>query len=180
MKKRLISIITLLILVTGCTTSSNTPTERVENFMSKYQGLDSEVLAQLDRVVASDNTMNDDAKKEYTALMKKQYQNLSYKIKDENITDEAGTVTVEVEVYDYKSALNKAETYYENNKDKFTDDDGKISNSKYMDYKITEMKKVNDRKKYEIVFTLNKEDNQWILEDITDSDRQKLHGMYQD
>ncbi len=180
MKKILVAIFLVLAVATGCTTSSNTPTERVEEFMSKYQSLDSEVLSQLDKVVASDTTMSDDQQKEYTSLMKKQYQNLSYKIKDEKIDGDTARVTVEVEVYDYISSLNKAETYYNNNKDKFTDDNGNIQEEKYMDYKLTEMKKVNDRKKYEIIFTLTKEDNKWTMDDITDSDRQKLHGLYQD
>lgn len=180
MKKIFLTIIMFLIVVTGCTTTMNTPTKRVEEFMSKYQGLDSEVLNQLDHVVSNDSTMNDDQKKEYTSLMKKQYQNLSYKIKDEKIEDDLATVTVEVEVYDYRSALNNAETYYASNKDKFKDKDNQIDNSKYMDYKITEMKKITDRKKYELVFTLSHEDDEWTMDDISDSDRKKLHGIYQD
>lgn len=175
MKKIFLTIILFLVTITGCTTTTNTPTKRVEDFMSKYQALDSDVLSQLDRVVSNEATMGDDQKKEYTSLMKKQYQNLSYKIKDEKIEEETATVTVEVEVYDYRSALNNAETYYASNKDKFTDD-----KDKYMDYKITEMKKVTDRKKYELIFTLFRENDEWSMDDITDSDRQKLHGVYQD
>lgn len=175
MKKIFLTIILFLVTITGCTTTTNTPTKRVEDFMSKYQALDSDVLSQLDRVVSNEATMGDDQKKEYTSLMKKQYQNLSYKIKDEKIEEETATVTVEVEVYDYRSALNNAETYYASNKDKFTDD-----KDKYMDYKITEMKKVTDRKKYELIFTLFRENDEWAMDDITDSDRQKLHGVYQD
>lgn len=180
MKKRFLAVIILLVVVAGCTTTMNTPTKRVEEFMSKYQGLDSDVLSQLDHVVSNDSTMSDDQKKEYTSLMKKQYQSLSYKIKDEKIEEETATVTVEVEVYDYRSALNNAETYYASNKDKFKDKDGQIDNSKYMDYKITEMKKVSDRKKYELVFTLFHEDDEWNMDDLSDNDRQKLHGVYQD
>lgn len=175
MKKLFLTIILFLVMITGCTTTTNTPTKRVEDFMSKYQALDSDVLSQLDRVVSNEATMSDDQKKEYTSLMKKQYQNLSYKIKDEKIEEDTATVTVEVEVYDYRSALNNAETYYASNKDKFTDD-----KDKYMDYKITEMKKVTDRKKYELIFTLFRENDEWAMDDITDSDRQKLHGVYQD
>lgn len=180
MKKILLTVIVVLFFITGCMETTSTPTRRVEDFMMKYQGLDSEVLNQLDRVVSNDSTMNDDQKKDYTTLMKKQYQNLSYKIKDEKIENDTAIVTVEVEVYDYRSALNNAETYYASNKDEFKDENNNIDNSKYMDYKITEMKKVTDKKKYEIVFTLFRENDDWKMEDITDSDRQKLHGVYQD
>jgi len=180
MKKLFLAIVMFLIVVTGCNTTTSTPTRRVEDFMMKYQGLDSEVLNQLDRVVANDSTMNDEQKKDYTTLMKKQYQNLSYKIKDEKIENDTAVVTVDIDVYDYRSALNNAETYYASNKDKFKDDKGDIDNGKYTDYKIKEMQKVTDKKKYELVFTLFKENDEWLLEDITDSDRQKLHGVYQD
>lgn len=46
-----------------------------------------------------------------------------------------------------------------------------------MDYKITEMQKVSDRKQYEIVFTLRKEDDGWVMDNISDTDREKLHGL---
>lgn len=182
MKKVWIVIVSLLaiITITGCGMTDNTPTKRVEEFMNKYQSLDSDVLSQLDKVISNDESMDDDERKDYTSLMKKQYQNLSYKIKDEKIENDTATVTVEVEVYDYRSALNNAETYYASNKDQFTDSDGNIDDKKYMDYKIKEMEKVTDRKKHELILTLTKEDDKWVMDDITDSDRQKLHGLYQD
>lgn len=182
MKKIWIAILSLFTVfaIAGCGMTDNTPTKRVEEFMNKYQSLDSDVLSQLDKVVSNDQTMEDDQRKDYTSLMKKQYQNMSYKIKDEKIENDTATVTTEVEVYDYRSALNNAETYYASNQDEFQDDDGNIDHKKYMDYRIKEMQKVTDRKKYELVFTLTKEDDQWTMDDITDSDRQKLHGLYQD
>lgn len=182
MKKIILCIVTLLVILTGCTNSmSDTPTKKVENFMNKYQSLDSEILTQLDNIVANDNSMNEDQRKDYIALMKKQYQNLSYKIKDEVVEDDTANVTTEIEVYDYRSALDKSEEYYNDNKDEFTDSSDNIDDSKYMDYKIKEMQKVADRKKYEIVFTLTKDkDGKWVLDNITDNDREKIHGLYEE
>lgn len=57
----------------------------MEEFMGKYQSMDSDVLAQLDNVVSSDSSMSDEQKKNYKALMEKQYQNMSYKIKNEEV-----------------------------------------------------------------------------------------------
>lgn len=178
--KKIILCLSIIILLVGCTTTENSPTKKVEDFMSKYQNLDSEVMSQLDKVVSNDNTMKDDQKKDYAALMKKQYQNLSYKIKDENIEDDNANVTVEIEVYDYKSSLSKSEQYYNNNKEEFMDKDNDLDESKYMDYKIEELQKVSDRKKYDIIFTLTKEDNEWVMDNINDSDREKLHGLYKE
>ena len=83
MKKLLITFSLILILVTGCGTKMGTPTAKVEEFLGKYQSMDSEVLTQLDSVIATDSAMSDNQKKEYKSLMEKQYQNLSYKIKSE-------------------------------------------------------------------------------------------------
>ena len=98
---------------------------------------------QLYAIILSNNKdLTDDQKKDYKNLIERQYQNISYKIKDENTSGENATVTVEVETFDYRSALNKSEEYYENNKKKFQKDDGKIDQEKYWDYKISEMKKI--------------------------------------
>ena len=40
------------------------------------------------------------------------------------------------------------------------------------------MTKVEDKKENEIVFTLHKDKNKWVLDDVSDSDREKLHGVY--
>lgn len=171
MKKFILCILVLLFLLSGCTTTEYTPTKKVEEFMAKYQNLDSEVLSQLDKIVASDKSLTDNQKKDYMALMKRQYQNLSYKITDEKIEDDSANVIVEIEVYDYISSVNKSEDYYNNHKEEFEEKE------KYMDYKITEMQKVSDRKQYEIVFTLRKEDDRWVMDNISDTDREKLHGL---
>ena len=178
MKKFYLVLFTIVLFLSGCSTNTNTPTSKIEELMSKYQRMDSEVLSQLDSIVSNNKDLTDDQKKDYKNLIERQYQNISYKIKDENTSGENATVTVEVETFDYRSALNKSEEYYENNKKKFQKDDGKIDQEKYWDYKISEMKKTEDKIKNEIIFTLHKENDKWILDDISDSDRQKLHGLY--
>ena len=46
--------------------------------------------------------------------------------------------------------------------------------------RIEELKDVTDKTKYEIKFYLTKDkNNEWVLDDITDIDRQKLHGLYE-
>lgn len=181
MKKKIlivIFVVTLIEFVTACGNITDSPTSKVENFMSKYQRLDSEVLAQLDSVVSSNTELTDDQKDDYRNLMERQYQDLSYKIKDENTLADSSTVTVEIETYDYRTAINKSEDYYNNNKEEFESESGDLDDKKYWDYKITQMKTTEDRVKTEIVFTLHKEDGKWILEDLSDSDREKIHGLY--
>lgn len=199
MKKIFIfSSIMLLLLFTGCTTN-NGPSKKVEEFMGKYQSMDNDVLAQLDNVVSSDSSMSDEQKKNYKALMEKQYQNMSYKIKNEEVNGDNATVDVEIEVYDYASSVAKSKKYYEEHKEEFADDAKKNSSdekdndndsnlikdaietsSKYIDYKIKELQNVSDKVKYTITFNLHKEDNEWVLDDISDVDRKKLHGLYEE
>lgn len=178
MKKKVLIFIICIIALTGCKNVSNTPTAKVENFMEKYQSMDSSVLNQLDFVVSNRNDLTDEQKSDYKTLMEKQYQNLSYEIKNKNINDNNANVTVEVETYDYRNALNKSEAYFDSNEKKFKTGDGKLDLKKYWDYKIEEMTKVNDRIKNEIVFTLHKENKKWVLDEISDTDREKIHGLY--
>lgn len=202
MKKRIIIFLALLVLfVTGCGNDNmNTPTAKVEDFLGKYQAMDSDVLTQLDKVISNDETMDDDQKKDYKTLMEKQYQNLSYKIKDEEIDGDEASVLVEIEVFDYANSINESREYYKEHRDEFddekigndgadTDNDGKDEEgevvggavdtlSSFITYKIKQLMDVTDKAKYEITFQLNKEDGKWVMEDITDVDRQKIHGLF--
>lgn len=177
--KKIFVGIMVLFLAVGCGNMMNTPTKKVEEFLSKYQTQDEKVLAQLDEVIDSSGTMTKDQKDKYRDLMKKQYQNLSYKIKDETIDGNNATVQVEIEVYDYASSISESETYLTTNKDEFIKEDTKeVDDEKFMDYKLKQLSLVKDKVKYTINFTLTKTDDKWILDDITEIDRQKLHGLY--
>ena len=76
MKKKII-LLGMLLLITGCNDMMNTPTKRVEEYLGKYQILDSTVLTELDSVV-DNSTYSEAYREEYKELMIKQYQNLSY------------------------------------------------------------------------------------------------------
>lgn len=217
MKKILVSLSLFLLLVAGCSNTMNTPTKTVEEFLGRYQSMDSEILAQLDQVVSEDSNMSDEQKGEYRSLMEKQYQNLSYKIKNEEIDGNKATVDVEIEVYDYATSISNSKKYYNEHPDEFMASDenteatiapedaidnedvtrngteekedeslaDEISESleettKYIDYKIKELKNVTNKVKYDITFHLTKENDKWRLDDISDIDRQKIHGLYEE
>ena len=113
--KKILLLLVSLILVTGCNDMMNTPTRRVEEYLGKYQILDSTVLTELDNVV-DNSDYSDEYKEEYKELMIKQYQNLSYKIKNEQTNGDTASVIVELEVFDYNNALEEAEDYAKENK----------------------------------------------------------------
>lgn len=189
----------LLLLVAGCGNNMSTPTNKVEEFLGKYQSMDEDVLVQLDQVIAKDDTMNDDQKDKYKALMEKQYQNLSYKIENEDLEGDSATVDVEIEVLDYATTVSKAQEYYNDHKDeieekykeKKEDNDNVVEDAvddtlqaaeesaAYINYKLEELETANDTVTYTITFYLTKEDGFWVLQDISDLDRKKLHGLYE-
>ena len=203
MKKKIIVILSLLVmLVTGCGNNMSAPSEKVEEFLGRYQSMDSNILTQLDNVISNDETMDDTQKKDYKTLMEKQYQNLSYKIKDEKIDGDEAEVLVEIEVFDYANSINESRKYYTEHRDEFddnevgndgadTDNDGMSEEgevvggavdtvSSFITYKIKQLMDVTDKAKYEITFHLNKEDGEWKVEDLSDVDRQKIHGLFED
>lgn len=194
-----LGLLLAFVFIVGCTNTANTPTERVEEFLGKYQSMDSDVLTQLDQVISDDTTMSDEQKDEYRALMEKQYQNLSYKIEEENIEGDSATVDVEIEVLDYATKINEAKEYYEEHKDEIekenqeeqSDNNNVVEDAvegveeathesaAFIDYKLKELESVTDTTTYTITFYLTKEDGEWKLQDISDQDREKIHGLYE-
>lgn len=177
MKKVLLFIISVFLL-TGCDKLMNTPTKRVENLLSKYQTQDNEVLTQLDDTLREETLLNNDQKDRYRNLMIKQYKNLSYTVKNETIDGKSAVVEVEIEVYDYNKAITTSEDYLLNNASEFQDDLGQVNNTQYNDYKITQMEGVKDKVTYTINFTLSKVDDKWVIDDLTETERMKIHGLY--
>ncbi len=210
MKKVLVAIILGLFLFVGCDNTKNTPTSKVEQYLGKYQKLDNDVLKDLDGVLEKDENMSDDQKKEYRSLLEKQYQNLSYKIKNEEVKGNSATVDVEIEVLDYQTSITKSKEYYAEHQDEFqkansneekdnkegpnNEDNDTIgekaeevkddiadkidSIASFIDYKIKELKNVDSTIKYDLTFNLTKEEGVWVIDELSDSDRQKLHGLY--
>lgn len=180
MKKILkyLSISILLIALSGCS-MSNTPTKRVEDFLNSYTHHNSSVLNQLKEMVDMDSLMNDEQKNVYSDIMKKQYKDLTYEIKDEVIDENTATVTVEIEVYDYYKVNKETEQYYNNNPNEFkTDENGMTKEQKYVEYRLGKLQSATDRVRYTIDFVLTKAGNKWILNEIDDTTRQKIHGLY--
>lgn len=179
MKKYFLIVVSLLLFLCGCDSMMNTPTKRVEEFLNKYQRQDDEVISQLDNVIKNDDyDFTQEQVVSYNEIMKKQYKDLTYTIKEEMIDGNNATVTVEIEVYDYNKSIQNSEEYYKLNPDEFKNESGELDNTKYMTYRINELKKVTDRIKYTLNLTLIRNEKKWILNDITESDRQKIHGLY--
>ena len=178
MKKLSIFLFAFIIILTGCSkNTTNTPKGEVQKLFSDYNSLSSDVLIQLDSVMASED-LTDEQINTYKNILKRQYEDLKYKITDEVFSDDKAIVTAEIEVYDLRKVIDESEKYLETHESEFYDENETIDTSKFWDYKLKGMKEVTDRVKYTIDFTLTKIDNEWQLDNLLETDRQKIHGLY--
>ena len=65
-----------------------------------------------------------------------------------------------------------------NNPEKFNDDEGNFSDEKYMDYKIEKMNEVTDTTTHTIDLSLTKNAGMWKVDQLSNDDISKLHGLY--
>lgn len=177
--KKILVVLCAILLFTGCSCSmnDNKPEEAVETFYERYRAKDDNIITQLKETIQNED-LTDENKKAYQDLMEKQYDQFAYVIKDVNVKDDTATVTTEVTVLNYRSAVLKAEEELKKNPEKFNDDDGNFSDEKYMDYKIDKMQEVNDTTTHTIDLSLTKEAGMWKVEQLSSDDISKLHGLY--
>jgi hypothetical protein len=177
--KRLSVILVSLILLAGCTLTATgtSPKRAAEDLLGKYQSLDEVVVKQLDAVINHED-LTATQKSDYVQLMKKQYQDLAYTIKDETIDGDTAVVKVEIEVYDLAKASSDAEAYVSSHPNELVGEDGKASDSLYEDYKVSQLKAATSRIKYTLDLGATKINNTWKLNDLSDVERQKIHGLY--
>ena len=102
-----------------------------------------------------------------------------YKIKEETINGDRATVETEIEVTDYTKALKEAEKYRLTNESEFLNDNKVFDESKFNDYKLELLKSNKDKVKYTIYFSLTKIDNEWVLDDLTETEEEKILGIYE-
>jgi len=179
--KKVLSILGIALVLTGCSIGNmdNTPTKKVETYLNNYQTLDSNVLTELDTLVAQEETFDEDQRTAYRDIMKKHYQDLTYTIKEETVNGDKATVEAEIEVNDYTKVLKEAETYRSTNESEFLDDEGIFDESMFNDYKFGLLKDNKERVKYTIYFSLTKSDNEWVLDELTETEQEKILGIYE-
>jgi len=181
MKKIFLALV-LAFTLTGCDLQNmdNTPTKKVEAFFDKYQTLDSNVLNDLDLTIADDTTIDETTRSGYREFMKNHYQDLEYEIKDETIDGDNATVVAEVTVRDYSKVLNDADVYRETNATEFNDETGSYSPALFSEYRLNKMKDVAETVTYTLNLTLTKQDDEWVMDELSEIDEQKMNGLYDD
>ncbi len=176
--KKILTVLSIIILV-GCTTLdiSNTPNKKVEEFLNKYQILDEEILNELDNVIDSKTKLNNENKEEYRKLIKKQYKDMQYTIKETTIDGDVAKVKAEIIVKDLTKIINDAEVYKRENMKEFYENEIYNDNI-YKKYLLDKLKDAKDRVTYTLEFTLHKKNKKWTLDPITEEIEDKILGIY--
>lgn len=173
--KKILSLILLLLIITGC--GGQNARTAVESYLKKYRNLDSEVLVDLEKTIDKEN-LTENQKEKYRDILKKQYKDLTFEVIEEEYDDEVSYVTVKISVYDLYGAQNDASLYLQNNTNEFNGENGVYDPQKYIDYKLDRMKDTTDKVNYTIVFTVTKENDKYVVEQPTENDLMKIHGVY--
>ena len=179
--KKILLVISICLVLCGCSVMdmNNTPTKQTEKFFNKYQILDKNVLKSIDDVVAKEKTLTADQQDKYRDILKKHYEHLDYEIKDETINGNNATVKVEIEVNDYSQVLRKVEEHKTQYPEEFYDVNNNYSENIYQEYKLNALKDSNERVKYTLYMTLTKVNGKWTLDTISDTDEEKILGIYE-
>ena len=116
--------------------------------------------------ISNSTDLDNDTEEEYRKIIERQYKNLSYEIKDEETDGDNATVTVEIEVINYKKVLEK---YPRND----------YSKEKYNDKVIKDLQDIKERTVYTIEFSLTKDKKgEWSVDPLTNDIENKLLGIY--
>ena len=177
--KKIIAIISLSLLV-GCQMLdiNNTPTKKVEEYLNKFQINSEEVLKDLDKVLIRLKT-NEQNKEEYRELIKKQYKDMQYSIKEEYIDGNKATVTAEIIVKDFTKIINEAENYKKENITEFYEQDN-YNDNLYKKYLLDKLKEAKDKITYTLQFNLHKKNTTWELDQINNEIEDKILGIYKE
>lgn len=167
--KKILSLFIFLLLLVGCSLS-NSPTSKVEDLLTKYQMLDKDIKSGIEEVV-NEETLTSNQKERYRKIIEKQYKNLTYQVKEEKIDGDTSTITTEIEVIDYKKAINEAISKYQGKTD--------YTIEEYNNTKLEALEKAKEKVKYTIEFEVKKDNNDnWKLSSLSNETIKKIQGMY--
>ena len=162
--KKIFLILIIIITLTGCT-QGNTPTAKVEDLLTKYQKQDNDIEDDYTTLIG-DISLNEEQIKTYKNIIKKQYKNLTYEVKEEEIDGNNAIVTIQIEVKNYKNTINKY-----NKQDYET--------TKYHELVTKSLDTTKEMITYTLDITLTKDNNDiWILDPLTEENKDKLIGIY--
>lgn len=174
--KKIIIMLSILIISAGCNMGGNTPEDKVKAYLERYIKNDAQIMTQLDEFVEEQEYTLEN-KELYKDVLEKQYKDLKYEIDDVEKEDSSALVTVKITVYDLFKIQKEADSYLRTNEEEFMKDE-ELDEDKYTEYQLNEMKMNTDTVDHTIVFIVNKVGNEWVVDNLSPVDLEKLHGIY--
>ena len=174
MKK--ILILLFLFTLVGCNIMK-TPSKKVEEYLDNYTKLSDAVIMDIESTIANES-LSSKSKETYKQALKRQYENMKYKIKDEKINGNKAEVIAKISVYDYFRVEEDSLNYMNQHLEEFHDENNLFDNELYNMYRLSELLKTNNSIDYEIKFDLEKKNNEWILKNPDRSTLEKINGFY--
>lgn len=162
--RKFLFLLFLMIVMSGCSIG-NTPTSKVEDLLSKYQKVDDSIDVTSYRIT-NDMEVDEKIEEKFKKVIRSQYRNLAYEVKDEKVDGDNAVVTVEVKVSDFGKILDKY-------------DSGAYSKEDYYNTIVDEMESTKEKVTYTIEFELLKNSKgEWVVSDLTVEQQDKLLGIY--
>ncbi len=152
------------------------PSEKVENMMNRYIKNDQEIMNELDATL-TEQKLTKAQMTRYKEIIKDEYSNIKYDIKDEKIDGDEAKVELQIEVKDLYKASKKAGDYLLDHTEEFYTDDV-YDETKFKDYKLKMMEEMTDTIKYTIFIELSNEDGIWTIHELDQETLEKIHGIY--
>ena len=177
MKRSVFLLISFSVLLSlfGCINNLS-PKKRAEEFFNMYIENNKDVMLELDNFIQKQE-LNNNQKDLYKNIIKDNYTNLKYKILDEKIYGKKAMVKAKIKVKDLYKIEQDATNYLTSNPSDFYTE-GKYNQNKFINYKLSEMKKRTDEVKYNIILKMTKNSNVWFINSLDDDTLKKIHGTY--
>ncbi len=172
---KFLCVLLALIILTGCFANMS-PSEKVENMMNRYIKNDQEIMNELDATL-TEQKLTKAQMTRYKEIIKDEYSNIKYDIKDEKIDGDEAKVELQIEVKDLYKASKKAGDYLLDHTEEFYTDDV-YDETKFKDYKLKMMEEMTDTIKYTIFIELSNEDGIWTIHELDQETLEKIHGIY--
>ena len=174
MKKFFLFLICIFFL-TGC--SKQYAVTPVKEYLNKFRNHDVEVTSSLEELLRQEDLLKEQALL-YELIMKKQYVDLEYEIKEETYNGDHAVIQVLVTVYDFSHSKNEALLEKNDKIDLYILEDGSFDKDSYINLQLKYMKNEKKRISYTVSFFVNFIHDEWVLETPDHVVLQKIHGLY--
>ena len=116
--------------------------------------LDNDIKSGINKVIMGE-TLTADQQQRYRKIIEKQYKNLMYEVKEEEIDGNNAEITVQIEVLDYKKVVNDVNNSYQG---------VSYTAEEYNNAKLEALENAKDKVTYTIEFDVVKDkDGNWKL-----------------